>query len=295
MIIVELDKAGAEWVIVAHLANDPNMLDVVHSTESPHTKTGTLITNVPTDLVERENKLIGQMTDADIIREQRIAEMPELFGEDLNYFLPRTMSIRQAGKKSNHGLNYDMRYKRFALENEIKERDAEELVDRYHRAYPGIRHTFHEGVRNKLSDSRTLVNCFGRKRRFLDAWGSELFDAAYAFIPQSTTYDIIRQGILRTYNDRTEDFQALQLLTEVHDSFAFQYPIAERDMLISATYKIATDYLNPTLEYSTIQFQIGTTVKIGLNMGNMIDVPLGTSMDEFHNNMMVAIDAAEAT
>jgi DNA polymerase I-like protein with 3'-5' exonuclease and polymerase domains len=295
MIIVELDKAGAEWVIVAHLANDPNMLNVVHSNESPHTKTGSLISNVPTDLVERENKLIGVMTDAEIIREQRLAEMPEL--SDEKYFLPRTMSIRQAGKKSNHGLNYNMQYKRFALENEIQERDAKDLVARYHHAYPGIKYNFHEGVRTRLSENRTLVNCFGRKRRFLDAWGAELFDAAYAFIPQSTTYDVIRRGIYFTYNDRSDDFIPLQLLSEVHDSFSYQYPCsdpASREALVRTTYKIVTDYLNPTLEYSTIQFEIASTVKIGKNMSDMIDVPMGTSYEEFYNNMMAAIDDTES-
>ena len=292
MILIELDKAGAEWVIVAYLANDGNMLDVVNSDVSPHVKTGSLMTRCPEELVERENKIVGQMTDPDTIQELRLAELPEIFEGD--YYLPRIMSIRQAGKKSNHGLNYDMKYKRFALENEMPESDSKELVELYHRAYPGIRLNFHQYVRDRLNKDRTLTNCFGRKRKFYDAWGTELFDQAYAFIPQSTTFDTIRMGMVKTYNDRSKIFRPVQLLDEVHDSFKFQYLEKRIDDLAPVLIKIALDYMNPKLVYSSREFYIGTTAKIGYNMGNMYEVKLSEDVEAVRESIKQAIHAAKA-
>ena len=292
MILIELDKAGAEWVIVAYLSQDGNMLDVVQSGSSPHTKTGALMSRCSEDLVEKENKLIGQMTDPEIILEMRTKELPELFEGD--YYLPRNMSIRQAGKKSNHGLNYDMKYKRFALENELPENDSKELVERYHSAYPGIRQTYHQYVRNRLNKDRTLTNCFGRKRKFYDAWGPELFDSAYAFLPQSTVYDTIRQGMYRTYWDRSRIFSPIQLLDEVHDSFKFQYPESRLSDLAPVLITVALDYMNPKLVYSSREFWIGTTAKIGYNMGNMYDVELSEDVEAVRRSIERAVDAAKA-
>lgn len=278
MILIELDKAGAEWVIVAHLSGDENMLDVVRSGKSPHTRTGALISGAPEDLVEQENKVVGQHTDPLLIEELR-QTLPEVHQPGI--WLPRSMSIRQAGKKSNHALNYDMRYKRFALENELPENESRELVELYHKAYPGIRHNYHKSVQNQLRRDRTLINCFGRKRRFLGAWGPELFDAAYSFLPQSTVWDIIRQGLIRTYNDDSTLFKAVEILLEVHDSFDFQFPIrpstpAELAEIIP---KIALDYLNPTCVYNSLEFKIGTTIKIGFRYGDMHELTLSNNME----------------
>lgn len=291
MILIELDKAGAEWVIVAYLANDGNMLDVVQSGASPHTRTGSLMSRASEELVEHENKIIGQMTDPDIIRELRLEHCHELIEGD--YYLPRTMSIRQAGKKSNHGLNYDMKYRRFALENELPETEAKELVELYHSAYPGIRQNYHKYVRDRLNKDRTLINCFGRKRKFLGAWGTDLFDAAYAFIPQSSVYDCIRQGMHKTYWDRSKEFRPIQLLDEVHDSFKFQYPTHSLSDLAPVVIKIALDYLNPTLVYSAHEFQIGTTAKIGFNMGNMHEIELSKDVGRTRLSIEQALDAAQ--
>ena len=112
--LLEFDLAGAEWVIVAYLSGDKNMLETVHSGESPHVCTGHLMTRVPKALIEKEQKFLSSATDPDLIAEMRRQHIPELF-DDPTYFLPRTMTIRQMGKKSNHGLNYNLKYRHFAL------------------------------------------------------------------------------------------------------------------------------------------------------------------------------------
>ena len=260
--LVELDKAGAEWVVVAYLSEDANMLAVVQGTDSPHTVTGSLISTAPKEFVEQENKLVGNNTDADEIETLR-----QKLDIHEDWYLPRSMSIRQAGKKSNHGLNYDMKYKRFSFENEIPETEGRTLVELYHKSYPGIRRTFHKSIQHRLNEDRTLVNCFGRKRRFMDAWGPTLFDAAYSFIPQSTVFDITRIGMVKFFDDTSMD--TIEVLTQTHDSNLFQIDIKDTQDAAHSIVKIGLDYMNPLCQYNSKEFYIGTTLKVGLDWGSM--------------------------
>lgn len=281
-ILMELDKAGAEWVVVAYLSGDANMLEVLNSGKSPHTVTGSLISGAPEEFVERENKLVGHHTDPDTIRELREQLEDEI---DPNWFMPRIFSIRQMGKKSNHGLNYDMKYKRFALENEMPENDSKTIVDFYHtRAYPGIR-GWHKTVQHQLNEDRTLVNCFGRKRKFMDAWGPELFDAAYAFVPQSTVFDTTRIGMVKLWNDNSKEAQQVELLAQTHDSCTFQLE-ADLDLLTQMSMRIGLDYMCPTCIYNSREFIIGTDMKIGFEWGEgMSEVKLSDNDNETRSNI----------
>jgi len=259
-LLVELDKAGAEWVIVAYVANDGAMIQVIEAGLSPHVATGVLISYSNKEFVELENKVVGLSTDP-----IKISNLRADLEMDNEWWLPRSMSIRQAAKKSNHGLNYDMQYRRFALENEIQEGDASDLVERYHHAYPGIRQ-WHQKIQEQLRKNRMLTNCFGRQRRFMDGWGPQLFDAAYSFIPQSTTFDITRVGMIGWQND--EEMSKIELLAQTHDSLTFQFNDVKNGKDIAPhAVKIGLDYMNPTLTYNQKEFQIGTTMKLGTNWG----------------------------
>ena len=283
-LLIELDKAGAEWVVVAYLSGDGQMLKVLRSTRSPHVITGSLISGCPQDLVEKESKLVGLQTDPNLVETSR-QELPELQGN--GYFLPRTMSIRQAGKKANHGLNYGLGYKTFALYNEMEERDAKEIVRRYHEdAYPGIRQ-WHEKIKRQLAKDKTLSNCFGRKRKFIDAWGMELWLDAYSFIPQSTVVDMVNIGMTNAFDDKSLDFQ---LLAQVHDSILIQVP-PEWEKAAQDCKKIALDYMMPTIQYGAREFQIPTDVKVGYDWSNMRGVSV--TSQTLATDIREAIEAIE--
>lgn len=278
MILVEFDKAGAEWVIVAYLSGDARMLDVVQQGKSPHVVTGHLITGVPEELVLKEAGIVKMNTDPDLIYELRSEQCPELLDEDWK-FLPRSMSIRQAGKKSNHGLNYGMRYRRAALEWEIEEREAKQICDLYPQAYPGIP-LWWEGIRRQIKKDRTLISLLGRKIELLDEWGDELFNAAYSFNPQSTIGDMVNDALIMFEKD-TEDFMyKADCLTQTHDSATMQYP--ENDWIDMARYAIrfGLEYMSPELESLGRKFRVGTDMKIGFEWGNMVEVKLTHNTEE---------------
>lgn len=264
--LFEADKRQAEWVVVAYLANDYNMIKAVEEGLDVHVHTASLMYDVTPDIVDADHELIGSTTQPDLIEDLRAKEFGGLLHHTEIESWPRTMSLRQAGKKANHGLNYDEGPDTFSLMNEIERQEGIRIISMYHNIYPGIRQTFHSQVREQLRKDRTLVNCFGRKRVFLNSWGDKLFKEAYAQIPQSTVVDGLNIGLVKAYEDNSEEFYPLEQLAQVHDSCLCQLPIRNIQtfpILLSQLY----DYVSPTMRYSGREFTIKTDVKVGYNWG----------------------------
>lgn len=284
-LLVELDKRQAEWVVVAFLSGDPSMIKVIHEGIDPHSYTASLMSGLGVDLIKAEAKVLGMTTDPDIILEARKKIfMPETWS--VATWLPRNMSLRQAGKKSNHGLNYDEGADTFALTNEIEVKEAKVMIDLYHKAYPGVRHSFHEQIRRELNDSRTLYNPFGRKRRFMDRWDSTLFKSAYAHVPQSTVVDMLNLGMADVY-DNMEECKEIDPLMQVHDSFLFQHPLGDWIKIARAAHK-SRELFSPKIQINGREFMIETDMKIGLDWGSMLEVRFGNSVEETAKNIETA-------
>jgi hypothetical protein len=273
--LLEFDLSGAEWVVVAYKSGDANMIGVVESGKSPHVVTGSLISGIPEDLVEQENKIVGSKTDPDLIEELR-EQLPDLYMFP-KAFLPRTMSIRQAGKKSNHGLNYGMKYRKFALLNEIPEKDALIMCDAYSTiAYPKVENYWKE-TREQLKKDRTLTNCFGRKVKLRGEWGNDLFMEAYSYIPQSTVVDSVNQAMCEVYENEEPLFVPMELGAQVHDSLMLQYPVPvdSRGWDDMAAFCLRVkEYMRPELEYSGYKFRLNSDLKVGISWGSMKEMKM---------------------
>lgn len=273
MLFIEFDLAGAEWVVVAYLSGDKNMIDVVESGKSPHVATACMISSVSEELVLADHKLLGSNTNAVDIMALRVEYLPDLIDlhEKDAIFLPRSMSLRQMGKKSNHGLNYGMKFRRAALEWEIMEADAAPIVDAYTSvAYPGIKEWW-KATQAQMRKNRTLTNCFGRKVRLLGEMGSDLFDQAYSFVPQSTVVDICLQAMCSAFEDRSIEFVPWHLGAQVHDSLMIQVPTHDW-LVVEAICTKIIKHMSPELEYNGHKFILGVDMKIGLNWGDMRSV-----------------------
>lgn len=260
---LNFDLSGAEWVVVAYITRDPNMLGVVQSKKSPHIVTGALISNLSEELVYKEFKAVGDKIDPDEIGEIRRG-IPELKAAT---FLPRKSSIRQCAKRVNHSGNYCIGYKHFALQYEMEESESKKLVDLYSgKAYPGLRKWW-KGVDNEITKSRTLRNCFGRTVYFMGQLGHELFKEGYAFVPQSTVFDIAGNGMQKMLDDDSEDFKPAHLAAQVHDNLLTDYRSRDFKSMARFTIKLGLDYMSPTLDYGE-PFKLGVTVKAGRNWGD---------------------------
>lgn len=282
-VFLEVDKRQAEWVVVAYATGDANMISAVEQGIDVHTHTASLMFHVDPGLIKQEGKLVGHNTDADYIRELRQDQLSEFY--DARW--PRTMSLRQCGKKSNHGLNYDEGPNGFALINEIEIPEAKRIVALYHQIYPGIR-IWYESLKRELQRDRTLTNCFGRSVRFMGQWGDDLWKSAYAMIPQSTVVDSLNDGMVRIHDDPelcgTSGFN-MDVMAQVHDSVLMQVPlefIKKKENFDTITGKI-TDYTSPDITYNGRTFKIASDYKFGMNWGEAHKERNPTGMTEVDN------------
>jgi len=291
---LEVDKRQAEWVVVAYASGDANMISAVEEGKDVHVHTAELMFHASAEVIKYEHKLVGHFTDSDTIRTLRLND--EFVSQGMvGSQWPRTMSLRQCGKKSNHGLNYDEGYKGFAMINEIDEKEANRIVNMYHTIYPGIR-IWYESIKRSLQKDRTLTNCFGRTVRFLDAWDRDLWRAAYSMIPQATVVDSLNSGMVKIYNDNelcgTGGYN-MDVLAQVHDSILLQVPITFLAKFYDSITDKITDYTSPMLSYNGRDFKIASDYKVGLNWGGYNKDKNPNGMVEVNNHEEFMAQLAE--
>lgn len=166
---------------------------------------------------------------------------------------------RHIGKQARNGGNYNMRKRRLMIEvntsarkyavpgwQDISEKQAGLILEKFHAASPKIKEIFHAQVTEAVEETRTLINPFGRRRRFLGYMGEQLFMEAFAQIPQSTVGDQVKQAMRLAKQEAPE----LQILCESHDAFLSQVPINNVEQyakLIKSKLEIPIDFSGCTL------------------------------------------------
>jgi len=237
------DESQFENRIVAYVGNILPMIEAFESGKDVHSLTGALISNKPYDLV----------------REEHANDIYVPIGDGKHTW-------RFWGKKCNHALNYDEGYKRFSLDLEIPEKEGKVLHYSYHRAYPGVRNSYHAGVKAQLAKDRTLTNLLDRKVTFLGQWGDKLFKEAYSCIPQGTCGDVINErGVNHIYYNQ-QYYRPIELLNQVHDSVGFQVPLSIPMVQIAEMLIRIKRNLEQPLRWKDREFIIPADLTIGFNM-----------------------------
>ena len=175
-------------------------------------------------------------------------------------------SERDWGKRCNHALNYGMGQQQFSVVYEISVQEATVLRAEYLSAYPGVV-DYWAWVQAQLRKDRTLTNPLGRKRRFLDRMGDELFKEAYSHIPQSTVADIINsRGLLPIWQEKSL-FKPFILTNQEHDSLWIQAPLDLGWSEIAGRVNVILGWIEQPLEWRGREFTIPMGVKVGRTVG----------------------------
>jgi len=265
-IFLSLDLVQAEWVVTAYFSRDAQMLYIIRKGIDPHLRTGALISDAPELLIMQENELVEHITDPVMIKKIRDDKIPEVY----KYFAPRNMSIRQAGKKSNHGFNYGEGPNTFALTNGMDQKDGKRCHEGYHAAYPGLR-TMYRRIGEKLRKDRTLENCFGDKRRFLDRWTDDMLRVAYSYIPQSTVVKVTNYALIDAYNDTTKLMRDVTPRAQEHDSCLFHAWISSWVQACAIAIRLDR-YFRRKCCYWGEEFTIDVETKVGPSWGSLVTV-----------------------
>jgi len=237
------DLSQFENRIVAYVGNVSRMIEAFETGQDVHSLTASLIFDMPIDEA-RDKKNLCPLGDG-------------------------TRPYRFWGKKANHGLNYDLGYKSFALYYELLENQAKTIVEKYHAAYPGVRTNFHAHVRKQLATNRTLTNLLGRKTTFLGRRDDKLYKEAYSCIPQGTCGDLINERGLEYIYYNPDKFLQVDLLTQVHDSVGFQIPLSLGWMEHARLLNDIKRSLETPLRWGIREFVVPCDLSIGLNMGDV--------------------------
>lgn len=182
---------------------------------------------------------------------------------------------RFMGKKTRHAGNYNMKWRtflsevtadcrRFNIDFNLSPFKAKQILERFHAASPKIKQIFHKEVIEALEATRTLVNPFGRVRRFFDRYSEQLYKEGMAFIPQSSVKDRLTMSALEITRRRFP----VRFAGESHDSLLMQMPTGEYlDICreIKPIMEQPIDFSNCTLKRGTLiipcDFEVGENYK----------------------------------
>lgn len=202
------DLSQAESMVVAYLSGDPNYI-AAH--EDPNVDTHVAVA-----------RLIWPDLDwtGDPEEDLKLAKAPGFY---------RHFSRRDLSKRIQHGANYAGSKFTVSQILHIPRKDAQELLDRYFRAFPGIK-DWHKEIKEELWRYGMLYTPLARKRQFFgNARDDATLREAIAHKPQSMVGDICNLGIWNIWNDLDDGDPDrpgsgnLEILMNGHDACLFQF------------------------------------------------------------------------
>lgn len=134
-------------------------------------------------------------------------------------FITKKDSRRQTFKAFAHGTNYLGTAKGLAERLGISIYQAEKTQDWYFRRFPRIKE-WQDNLKQTVTTKRQIQNVFGYRLHIFDRIEGTIFNQCAAWVPQSTVACLINRVYMNIYNNLKE----VQVLLQVHDSLAGQYP-----------------------------------------------------------------------
>lgn len=131
---------------------------------------------------------------------------------------------RQTFKAFAHGTNYLGTAKGLAERLGLSVQEATKTQAWYFGKFPEIKN-WQESVKNQVMTRRMVKNIFGYRFYIFGKIEGTIMNQVIAWIPQSTVGCLINRMYVNVYNNLKE----VQVLLQVHDSLAGQYPIAQAD------------------------------------------------------------------
>lgn len=126
---------------------------------------------------------------------------------------------RQTFKSFAHGTNYLGSARGLAGRLGLSIHQSEQTQKWYFSRFPRIA-AWQEDLKKRVRSDHCVHNAFGYTRYYFDRIDDDVFRQAAAWIPQSTVACIIN----RAYVNIHENLEEVQVLLQVHDSLAGQFP-----------------------------------------------------------------------
>jgi uracil-DNA glycosylase family 4 len=153
--------------------------------------------------------------------------------EHPNRFLGKTLRhAGHLGAKARRAANeVNTQARKYRIDIQIKELDAEVALNIFHMKQPKIRSVFQNGVKDCIDNTRQLRASIpygvdsdhAPVRTFFERHGDELYRQAYSYIPQRSITDNTKAAALRI----RKQIDGVRIIVESHDSLTFLVPIID--------------------------------------------------------------------
>lgn len=134
---------------------------------------------------------------------------------------------RQTFKSFAHGTNYLGTAKGLAERLGLGVHEAEQTQKWYFGRFPKIKR-WQDDLKDQVYKRRMVENVFGYRCYFFDRIEGTIFNQAAAWIPQSTVACLINRAYVKIY----KELKDVQILLQVHDSLAGQFPTHLGDWMV---------------------------------------------------------------
>lgn len=234
---ITIDMKAMELRVLAHVANEKNMIRAFESGIDLHDYTTEMIFGKKkSDVSEKQWKLDRQ--------DSKEASFLTVYGGT---------ALTLAGKRG------------ISLER------AEKVINNWMETYPGVK-TYMDYVREYITANKFIKTIFGRKRNLPNITSpfkgvrNEAFRQGLNFTVQSPASDILCCGLIGIYNEFKRLKMQAKVVAAVHDSAEIICPENEADEVIKVAY-------NQLVNYPYMREKFNLSLKVPLE----IEVEVGTS------------------
>ena len=223
--ILSADYSQVELRMMAHFSNDIGLIDAFNNAEDIHSKTASLVFNIPIEMV-----------------------LPEM---------------RRTAKVVNFGIMYGAGAFRISQELGISRKEATLLIENYFNQYPGIQN-YIDSTCSKAREKKYVETILGRKRPIWDANSDnglrrQAAERMAINMPiQGSAAEMIKLAMINIHREITKMHLRSKLVLQIHDELIFEFPIEEEDTLV----KMVVDKMENALELSVpiiVDYGIGNS------------------------------------
>ena len=202
--LLSADYSQIELRVLAHLSQDPALLEAFQRNEDIHSATASLMYQVPLDSVNSD--------------------------------------MRRIAKVLNFGVIYGLSSYGISQQTEFSPDEGQKFIENYFASYPEIR-LYLDTVKEQARELGYVTTILGRRRIIPDIHASnynirQAAERAAVNMPiQGTAADIMKLAMIRVHRRMEEEALKSRMLLQVHDELVFEVPMEEVETLQELIYQ----------------------------------------------------------
>ena len=199
-LFIDSDYSQIELRVLAHMANDGNLIEAFRQKKDIHTTTASQVFHVAP----------GEVTPL----------------------------MRRNAKAVNFGIVYGISAFGLSQDLNISRGEAQDYIDRYYETYPKIKEFLERAV-GEAKENGAIRTMFGRIRPIPELSSSNFMQRQFGERVamnspiQGTAADIIKIAMIRVHDRLYREGYAARLILQVHDELLIEAPEAEKEKIVT--------------------------------------------------------------